>query len=78
MARWYLVVMPDEDEFRTVVRLPTKVAGRLDRYVAARNAAGEGARISRNSAIVVLLEKALDRAEEDLPAPPKKAAGRGR
>jgi hypothetical protein len=69
--------MGDADELKTVLRLPAKTASRVDEYVAARNAAGEGARISRNAAIVVLLEKALDAIQPPAAnSQAKKAAGR--
>lgn len=67
--------MPEADELKIMLRLPPGTAKRLDHYVAARNANGDGARISRNAAIAVLLEKALDQIPE-MVAPKKKVAGR--
>ena len=81
MPWWYRNGMSDGDEDIVAVnlRLPGTTAKRLDEYVAARNAAGKGAKISRNAAIAVLLDEALEQQEVVIaaePTRPKKVARR--
>ena len=71
--------MSDSERLTPVlVRLPPETLKQLDEYVDARNATGNGARISRNGAVKVLLELALQQQEAaSAPrAPAKKVAGR--
>lgn len=77
VPRCYPRGMSDDGMTAVNLRLPTATLKRLDEYVANRNATGNGARISRNAAIAVLLGLALD--QEGTPAPkPKKPAKAGK